>query len=161
MARKSDFTGATLTVSLTESLSINNRDYGSKQKVLIPSIVDVTRRIVTILHSAESVVATFAAAVGPGAYIAGDVMYMRFSNLDATNFVTLTFRNQDNDEFAVKIDAGQSFIWAGDNVNGMTSVFNATQDADAAYSTNFGSLTNIQARADTASVDLEMYIAGK
>tara|TARA_R110002051_G_scaffold307093_1_gene378016 strand:- start:92 stop:586 length:495 start_codon:yes stop_codon:yes gene_type:complete len=164
MARKSSFegtTGATLTITLNESLMINGRDYGSKQSIAIPSIVDVTRRIVTILHDAESVIATVAAAVGPGGYVTGDVMYMRFSNLDATNFVTLTFRNQDNDEFAVKLDAGHSFIWVGDIGNGMTAVFNATQDADAAYSTNFGSLTNIQARADTGSVDVEMYIAGK
>ena len=41
----------------------------------------------------------------------------------------------------------------------MTAVFNATQDADAASSTNFGSLTNIQADADTGSCDLEMIIA--
>ena len=161
MGRLTKFGGATLTVTLTEDLTIDARDYGSKQVIAIPSIVDVTRRIITILHSAESVIATFAAAVGAGAYIATDVMYMRFTNLDDTNFITLTFRNQDNDEFAVKLDAGQSFVWAGDNSNGMTSVFNATQDADAAYSTNFGSLTNIQARADTGSVDLEMYIAGK
>ena len=164
MARLSKFggtDGATLTISLTESLTIDGRDYGSRQTVEIPSIVDVTRRIITILHSAESVIATFAATVGPGGYIAADVMYMRFSNLDATNFVTLTFRNQDNDEVAIKLDAGQSFIWAGDNTNGMTAVLNATQDADAAYSTNFGSLTNIQARADSGSIDLEMYIAGK
>jgi len=68
-------------------------------------------------------------------------------------------RNQDNDEAAIKLDAGQSFIWNGDNANGMTAVLNATEDADAASSTNFGSLTNIQADADTASCDLEVFIA--
>ena len=41
----------------------------------------------------------------------------------------------------------------------MSAVFNATQDADAASSTNFGSLTNIQADADSDSCDLEMLIA--
>ena len=153
--------GATLTITLNENLIIDGRDYGSKQSIAIPSIVDVTRRLVTVLHTAESVIATLAAVIGPGWYIAADVMYMRFSNLDDTNFVTLTFRNQDNDEFAIKLDAGHSFIWVGDANDGMTAVLNATQDADAAYSTNFGSLTNIQARADTGSVDLEMYIAGK
>ena len=51
------------------------------------------------------------------------------------------------------------FIWNGDNANGMTAVMNATQDADAASSTNFGSLTNVQADADSGSVDLEIYIA--
>ena len=103
MARTTTFggtSGETLTVTITESLTIDSRDYGSKQTLTIPAIVDVTRRLVTILHTAESVIATFAATVGPGGYIAGDVMYMRFTNLDDTNFITLTFRNQDNDEVA-------------------------------------------------------------
>tara|TARA_R110002110_G_scaffold372734_2_gene582757 strand:+ start:26 stop:520 length:495 start_codon:yes stop_codon:yes gene_type:complete len=164
MARLSKFEGtdgATLTVTLTEALTLNGRDYGSKQSVEVPAIVDVTRRIVTILHTAESVIATFGSAVGAGGYIAADVMYMRFTNLDDTNFITLTFRNQDNDEVAIKIDDAKSFLLFGDNDGGMVALLNATEDADAAYSTNLGSITNIQARADTASVDLEMYIAGK
>ena len=164
MARSSAFEGtdgATLTVSIVEDLTINSRDYGSKQTVAIPSIVDVTRRIITVLHDTESVIATFASVVGPGGYVAADVMYIRFSNLDDTNFVTLTFRNQDNDEVAIKLDAGKSFILCGDNSGGMVDIFNATQDADAASSANFGSLTNIQADADTGTVDLEMFIACK
>ena len=164
MARSSAFEGtdgATLTVSIVEDLTINSRDYGSKQTVAIPSIVDVTRRIITVLHDTESVIATFASVVGPGGYVAADVMYIRFSNLDDTNFVTLTFRNQDNDEVAIKLDAGKSFMLNADNSGGMVAMFNATEDADAAYSTGFGSLTNIQARADTGPVDLEMYIAGE
>ena len=162
MARLSKFEGtdgATLTVTLTESLTLNGRDYGSKQSVEIPAIVDVTRRIVTVLHTAEPVIATFSSVVGPGGYIAADVMYMRFTNLDDTNFITLTFRNQDNDEVAIKLDAGQSFMWAADNNGGMVDVFNATQDADAASDTALGDLTNIQADANTASCDLEMFIA--
>ena len=163
MARLAKFEGtdgATLTVTLTESLTLNGRDYGSKQSVEIPAIVDVTRRIVTVLHTAEPVIATFSSVVGPGGYIAADVMYMRFTNLDDTNFITLTFRNQDNDEVAIKVDNGKSLLLFASN-EGMAAMFNATEDADAAYSTNLGSLTNIQARADTGSVDLEMYIAGK
>jgi hypothetical protein len=117
------------------------------------------KRILTIT-TAECVVATFSAAVASaGHYVAADVRYIRFTNRDGTNFITLTFRNQDNDEVAIKLDAGQSFVLNGDNANGMTAVFNATQDADAASSANFGSLTNIQADADTGSCDLEMIIA--
>ena len=163
MARLSKFEGtdgATLTVTITENLTIDGRDYGAKQSVEIPAIVDVTRRIVTVLHTAEPVIATFSSVVGPGGYIAADVMYMRFTNLDDTNFITLTFRNQDNDEVAIKVDNGKSLLLFASN-EGMAAMFNATEDADAAYSTNLGSLTNIQARADTGAVDLEMYIAGK
>ena len=160
MARITAYAAATLTVTIKEELKIDNRDYGGLQEITISSITDVNRRIVTITTT-ETVIATFAAAVGPGAYIAADVMYMRFSNLDQTNFVTLTFRNQDNDEVAIKIDDGKSFILCGDNDGGMADIFNATEDADVAYSTGLGDLTNIQADADTASVDLEMYIASK
>ena len=49
---------------------------------------------------------------------------------------------------AIKLDAGQSFVWNGDNANCMTAVFNATQDADAASDTAFGSLKNVQAEIE-------------
>ena len=119
---------------------------------------EISKRIVTVTTT-EAVIATFSAAIAAGNYIAADVKYMKFTNLDDTNFITLTFRNQDNDEVAIKLDAEQSFIWNGDNSNGMSAVFNATQDADAASDTAFGSLTNIQADANTGSCDLEMFIA--
>lgn len=150
---------ADLTVTLTESLTLNNDAIGGINSVVIGSIAEVDKRMVTVT-TAEVVIATFSAAVASaGHYIAANVRYIRFTNTDGSNFVTLTFRNQDNDEAALKLDAGRSFIWNGDNANGMTAVLNATQDADAAGSSNFGSLTNIQAIADTGSCKLEVFIA--
>jgi hypothetical protein len=152
-------TAGTLTVSVSENIRLGTQDFGSTKTKSISSIAEVSKRILTIT-TAESTIATFSAAVASaGHYVAADVRYIRFTNLDDTNFITLTFRNQDNDEVAIKLDAGQSFIWNGDNANGMSAVFNATQDADAASDTAFGSLTNIQADANTASCDLEMFIA--
>jgi len=155
----STITAATMKVTITENLTLNGRQQGATNSISIGSINELSKRIVTITTT-EAVIATFSAAVASaGHYVAANVRYMRFTNKDDTNFITLTFRNQDNDEVALKLDAGQSFIWNGDNTNGMTAVFNATQDADAASSANFGSLTNIQADADTASCDLEILIA--
>ena len=150
---------ATLTVTHTEDITLNGQQFGGTTIKTFASINEIVKRILTIT-TAECVVATFSAAVASaGHYVAGDVRYIRFTNRDGTNFITLTLRNQDNDEVAIKLDAGQSFVLNGDNANGMTAVFNATQDADAASSANFGSLTNIQADADTGSCDLEMIIA--
>ena len=152
---------ATLKVKIQEDILLDNQDYGSKRILETSSITEISKRILTITTT-ESTIATFSAAVASsGHYIAADVRYIRFTNLEASggNFITLTFRNQDNDEVAIKLDAGQSFIWNGDNSNGMTAVFNATEDADAASDTAFGSLTNIQADANTGSCDLEMFIA--
>ena len=155
----STLSAGTLKVKIIEEIKINGKDQGGITSFNVASINEVSKRILTIT-TAESTIATFSAAVASaGHYVMSDVKYIRFTNKDDTNFITLTFRNQDNDEVAIKLDAGQSFVWNGDNSNGMTAVFNATQDADAASSTNFGSLTNIQADADTASCDLEMLIA--
>ena len=152
---------ATLKVKIQEDILLDNQDYGSKRILEISSINEISKRILTITTT-ESTIATFSAAsASSGHYIAADVRYIRFTNLEASggNFITLTFRNQDNDEVAIKLDAAQSFVWNGDNSNGMTAVFNATEDADAASDTAFGSLTNIQADANTGSCDLEMFIA--
>jgi len=155
----STITSAKLKVTIIESVKLKGKDQGATTELTIQDINEISSRIVTIT-SAEATIATFSSAVASaGHYVAADVRYMRFTNLDDTNFITLTFRNQDNDEVAIKLDAGLSFIWNGDNDNGMTAVFNATEDADAASDTAFGSLTNIQADANTASCDLEIFIA--
>ena len=155
----STITAATMKVTVTENITLNGRQQGSTNTTSIASINEISKRILTITTT-ESVIATFSAAVASaGHFVAASVRYMRFTNKDDTNFITLTFRNQDNDEVAIKLDAGNSFIWHSDNVGGMVDVFNATQDADAASDTAFGSLTNIQADANTGSCDLEMFIA--
>ena len=150
---------STLKVKIQEEILLDNQDYGSKRILEISSINEISKRILTITTN-ESTKATFSGAVASaGHYNDSAVRYIRFSNLDDTNFITLTFRNQDNDEVAIKLDAGQSLIWNADNSGGMVGVFNATQDADAASDTALGSLTNIQADANTGSCDLEMFIA--
>jgi hypothetical protein len=154
-------TPAPLKVTISETILLNGTQQGAINTKTIASINEISKRIITIT-TAESVIATFSSAVASaGHYVAADVRYMRFTNKDGTNFITLTFRNQDNDEVAIKLDAGQSFIWNADNSGGVVDVFNATQDADAASDTALGDLTNIQADANTASCDLEMFIASK
>jgi len=155
----STITASKLKVTIREDIKLNGADQGGVNILSIGSINEISKRIVTVTTT-EATIATFSSAVASaGHFVAADVRYIRFTNLDDENFITLTFRNQDNDEVSLKLDAGQSFIWNGDNSNGMTAVFNATQDADAASDTAFGSLTNIQADANTGSCDLEMFIA--
>ena len=158
----STVSAGTLKVKIIEEIKLNGKDQGGVSTFNIGSIDEVYKRIITCLANNETRIVDFHSSVSDATLTpldVQDVKYIRFTNKDDTNFITLTFRNQDNDEVAIKLDAGQSFVWNGDNDNGMTAVFNATQDADAASSTNFGSLTNIQADADTASCDLEMLIA--
>ena len=149
----------TLKVKIQEEIVLNNQVIESSNTRTIASIGEISKRILTITTN-ESTIATFSGAVASaGHYNDSAVKYMRFTNKDDTNFLTLTFRNQDNDEVAIKLDAKNSFMLYSDNDAGMVGVLNATQDADAASDTNLGSLTNIQADAGASTCDLEMFIA--
>jgi hypothetical protein len=155
----STITAANMTVTVSESITLNGRQQGGSQTQTIASIAEISKRILTITTN-ESTIATMSGTVASaGHYNDSAVKYMRFTNLDDTNFITLTFRNQDNDEAAIKLDAGNSFMWFADNSGGMVGVLNATEDANAASDTNLGSITNIQADANTGNCDLEMIIA--
>ena len=155
----STITPATLTVKITETISLNGSPHGATNTKTVASINEISKRILTITTN-EATIATFSGAVASSGHFNDSfVRYMRFTNLDDTNFITLTFRNQDNDEFAMKVDAGNSLMLFADNSGGMVGMFNATQDADANSDVALGSLTNIQADANTGNCDLEMFVA--
>ena len=109
----STLTAATLTVKITESIDLNGKDQGGSTTLSLSSINEISKRIVTVTTTEAEVVAMSTTA-SSGTFIEGDVRYMRFTNLDDTNHITLTFKNENNDEFAVKLDKGQSFIYNGD-----------------------------------------------
>ena len=155
----STVTAATLTVSVTESVVLRGKNEGTTNTQTVSSINEIYKRILTITTN-EATIATMSGAVASAGHFNDSfVKYMRFTNLDDTNFLTLTFTNDDNDEVAIKLDAGNSFMWFADNSGGMVDVFNATQNADSASDTALGSINAIQADANTGNCDLEMFIA--
>jgi hypothetical protein len=153
----STITASTLTTTVTESIFLNGTQQGGTSIKTFGSINEISKRILTITTN-EVTIATFSAAVAStGHYNDSAVRYMRFTNKDDTNFITLTFTNEDNDEVAIKVDAGNSFIWAADNDGGMVDVFNATENAGVTAS--LADLRTIQADASASTIDLEMFIA--
>jgi len=156
MARKSTHAAATLTVTHQEQLTINGRDYGGYTTSTYSNIVNVDKRITTVTTT-EATVLTFSSAMAAGTYIPAKVKYLRFTNLDDTNHIILTLANENDDEFAVKVDAGQSFALYGDNDGGMADVIDAIDGTGLSLS--LGDMKSITADADTASCDMEIYIA--
>ena len=155
----STITAATLTVTLTEAITLNGYDQGAKNTVTIDNVTEVQKRILEITTN-EATIATMSGAVASSGHFNDSfVRYMRFTNLDDTNFLTLTFTNTDNDEVAIKLDAGNSFMWFADNSGGMVDVFNATENANADSDVDLEPITTIQADANTGNCDLEMIVA--
>ena len=153
----STVTASTMTVTISESITLNGKNQGGTQTLSIPSIATVSRRIIDVPASEVEILA-MSTAVAAGTFIESDVLYIRITNLDDTNHVTLLFKNENNDEFAVKLDKGQTFIYNGDLSGGVED----TMDADSsALSVSLGDLVNVTATADTAACDVEVFVACK
>ena len=150
-------TNATLTVTLTESISLNGSEQGASNTLTIANIAEISKRIVTVPASEVTVIA-MGTAVSNGTFVESDVLYIRITNKDDANHVTLTFKDENNSEFAVKLDKGQSFIYNGDLAGGVVD----TMDANgSALSLALADLVDVTAIADTAPVDLEIFVASK
>ena len=148
-------TNATLTVTLTESISLNGSEQGASNTLTIADVDEISKRIVTI-PTAEKTIIAMGTAISNGTFIESDVRYIRITNKDDANHVTLTFKDEGNSEFAVKLDKGQSFIYNGDLAGDVVD----TMDANgSALSLALGDLVDITAIADTAAVDLEIFVA--
>ena len=152
----STVTAATLTVKITETITLNGSDQGATNTMTIASVNEISKRIVTATTT-EQVILAFGTAVAAGQFLEDKVVYMRITNLDDTNHVVLTFRNENNDEFAVKLDKGQSFIYNGDLAGGVVDTMDAIDGTGLSLS--LGDLVDITADADTASCDLELFVA--
>ena len=157
---------ATLTVTVKEAITLNNIDYGSERSLDISSVNEVVKRVVTAsttecgligFLSALSSVGVTANKVGyvAGMFDDGDVRYIRITNLDSSNHLTLIFRDEDSTEFAIKVDAGHSFIYPGDNSGGVLDTMHA---GGSALTVSLNDLVDITAQADTAAVDLEVFV---
>lgn len=148
---------ATLKVTLKEDIVINGRQQGGESVLSIPSINEISKRIVTVTTSKHELI-SFSGTAGKGMYILADMRYLRFTNLDDTNHLFLIFKNEDNDEFVVKLDKGQSFVYNGDLAGGTNDTMEALTAGTASVS-NVGYLLSVSAQADTDSCDLEMFTA--
>lgn len=146
----STITAQTLTVTISESINLNNQPINSENQLTIASIGQVDKRIVSIPISTEVTVLAFGTAVAAGTLIRANVKYIRITNKDATNFVRIRVKKTGSETFDVKVNAGQSFIMsnASESVAATAGAFSAFVDADS-----------INAQADTAAVDIEVFAA--
>ena len=152
----STITATDLKVKITETCLLNGKDQGGTTELTISSINEIYKRIVSVPTSEIEIIKMDTTA-GAGQFVEGDVRYIRITNKDDTNNVFLTFKNEDNDEFTVLLDYGQSFIYNSNFDGGVVNTFDA--NAGAANINNLGDLVNITAQADTAAVDLEIFVA--
>ena len=145
----STITGKTLTVTINESITLGNDDYGNKTQFQVQNVSEVSQRILSIPTHQVSVM-VLSSSAGAGTFPSGSLKYARVTNLDNENFVRLTFTSGSENQAEFKLEPLRSFVFTNDAYSG---------SASAATFDSFASFTDLKAKADTASCDVELFVA--
>jgi len=117
---------ATLKVTVKEEITLNGSRQDSENTLRISDINEISKRIVTVPTS-EVTLVSMSTAVAAGTFDESKVKYIRITNLDDANHLTLVFKNEFNHEHCTKLDYGQSFIYNGDLSGGVVDTFTSNQ----------------------------------
>ena len=146
---------STLTVTISELVSLNGAFRWATNTITTSNIVDIFERILTCAHSNTTTIVTFASTphASAGALDVENCKYMRITNLSTTEDVKLALVTT-NTNYQVTVRAGGSHM-----------LFQAEEGAIAEADTtpNFPTLediTSVQVRpAATTDAQVEMFVA--
>tara|TARA_R100001163_G_scaffold9972_1_gene9481 strand:- start:16529 stop:16987 length:459 start_codon:yes stop_codon:yes gene_type:complete len=149
----STVTPATLTVTLTEAITLNGAAANTSNVLSIASVGQITRKIVTVGTTAYDPLVEFGARSTGSAYLRTGTKYIRITNLDNANSVAIRLKNTAGSPKygAIRLAAGQSFILSPD--------YQLSTDSGTTMS-GFDAISDIEAIAIAADVDVELYVAG-
>jgi|TARA_R110002167_G_scaffold16083_1_gene63511 hypothetical protein len=146
---------ATLTTTITESVTLNGSLRGSTNSVTTEGINDAFERIVTCVHSQTTTIATFAAApyTSVGAIDLDQVRYIRVTNLDLEAQVELAVVTTASN-YQVRLTAGASHILARANESAL-----AEEDTTPSFGT-MENLASLQIRPIGATISprIEIFV---
>jgi hypothetical protein len=141
---------STLTTTIKESVTVNGKNYGNEVTNTHSSITTVRHHVIDVDSGGSSELFDFAATrAGLGTVEDAKAKYIRLTNLDSSNFVTVNlYLDIATDEYAAyKLPAGGSLILTKDTVKTGSRTETLTQ------------LDAIHVLADTADCQLEVFIA--
>lgn len=144
-----------LQVSVTEAVKVNGVEHVYNNVYSVAGINTTAQRIIRVPTSAQTSLVTFDNSGSTGAagtYVAGDIKYIRVTNLDDTNYVTLRLVDTSADTAYFKLAAGQTMVFYDNKLE---------VKADGGAWAAWANLDNIAAQANTASVDVEYFVASK
>jgi hypothetical protein len=136
---------ASLSVTITEAVTLNGKPYGNINNLTVANVNEVDQRIMTVPTS-EIDILNYGTAAGAGTFVRANIAYLRITNKDDTNFISLHITSATDDAW-VRVEAGKSFMLHNGAIETASS-FSAWAD-----------ITAISAIADTAAVDIEYFIA--
>lgn len=147
----STITPSTLTVAITESITLNGSNMDATNSLTVASVNEINQRVVTVDSGNVRTLFNFGGAIGAGEFIRANVKYLRITNKDDTNTVSINLRG-DATNCWVEVEAGGSFI-----LTTAASMMEADDDTTVATP----SLEDLQiiSAYSASGADLDCYIA--
>ena len=144
---------ATMTVNITESLTLNGVNQGGNTSLSVTGINDVYKRTVACTASQTTTIAVFNSDVhgAAGAVDIENSKYIRITNLDSTNAVELAIVGATL--YQVSLAAGQSHM-----LGSADGLMLAEADASPSFGT-MADLASIQVNPGGNAVSIEIFIA--
>lgn len=147
----STISAATLTVTTTESITLNGSSMGATNTKTVAGVNEISQRIIMIDAGNIRVLFEFGATVGSGTFVKGDVQYVRITNKDDTNQVSLNLATATSNCW-VSVEAGHSFT-ASTGTDTSQGVASGTVAVPV-----LADLVKISAYS-ASSIDLDCYLA--
>ena len=147
---------ADLTVTVTESVTINGALRGSSNNLTVTGITDTFERVVTCPHSNTTTIATFNSNVygSAGALDLENCKYIRVTNVSASAVMDLAVVTE-NTLYTVVMTAGSSHMLCQAD----TAAIGEDDTTTPAFPT-LEDITSIQVRPrSTDDVDVEIFVA--
>ena len=143
----------TMTVTITEALDVGTTVMDTATSVATTITVnDIFKRVITCPTSEITLYTTHASDVAGAQFDEDKIAYVRVTNHDSSNFVSLRITDANSDEAVYKLEAGKSFM-----LHTHKTAFSAA-DAATAGTVN-ADIVSMKVLADTAACDLEILIA--
>tara|TARA_R100001509_G_scaffold163060_1_gene136473 strand:- start:1227 stop:1769 length:543 start_codon:yes stop_codon:yes gene_type:complete len=169
-----------LEVFIKESITLpNGNEEVATNSIKIPGVNQLTRRIDTISHRWEDTGVELLRFVDDeasqvaGSFVRNTVKYLRFTNLDSTNYLSLylvqmspdsyspnTSNLGSGDEGVFKLDPGKSIMFSNAQFES-SNFYDYVVDGyvDIQYYSSFASLYSIKAKANNKDIKIE-YLVG-
>lgn len=142
-------TAGTMRIVIREEPVSGIGDLGDSHALELASIKHIDRRTVTVLTTTNGTeLLQMSTAAGAGVFIGANVRYVRVTNLDDTNYVTLHVQSASK-YVQHKLEAGRSYLLTANKIDNASDI----------DSTSLADVTSIQALANTASVDVAVVVA--
>ena len=148
---------ADLTVTISEGVNIDGVQRGGSITTTIADIMDVYDRVITVPTStAVQLYSTHASNVAGDIFDADFVKYVRITNKDSVNYLTITITGASGDIFYYKLSAGRTLVlWDH------KTVMDTTRTCEGEWDYALADLSGVTATANTAEIRTEIFVASK